>query len=886
MSRFHELLFRLEPFFQRRKIDAELSDELQVHLEMAAEANIASGMDPAAARVAAEREFGRLESIKQDYRDERGISWVEHLIQDLTFGARMLRRSPVFTTVAVATLALGIGVNSALFSALNALLLRAPLVDQPERLVGLFRRTPADDSYNRISYLDYEALRDRSRSFSGLAAYYFTPVHFSARGMTSRVWGQLVTPNYFSVLGVRLAMGHGFTKPSEPRAAPLEAILSHEFWQRQCESDAGIVGQTIVLNGHSFVVVGVAPPGFRDLEPWLVPDVWVPLGTQPRIMPGGDWLEVSGYSWLRVVARLAPGIDLSQAQTEASDLAATIGRERGPTSSLTHVAVVSDVGLHPELRPMIRGYLGILMAAAVVVLLIVCVNLATLWLARSMTRWKEMGTRLALGATRPRLFRQMLTESMMVAVTGGLLALLITPLLLHAIERLQSLSSVPAPVEFRLDYRGFLFSGAVSLLTGVVMGSLPAWTAAQTKILSVMKHGSPYQHARPSAWRSSLVALQIAASVVLLVCAGLFIRSLQHTRQIDLGFGTERVCIVSFDLGLQGFSPSEGGRFHEEVKRAVGALAGVESVGLADSPPLNPRVEDTRVWFESPNHPVNSDGMMVHFAVVDSDYFAALGLPFARGRGFSATEEQGAEPVAVVNETFARIIEPKGDVLSRAVRLSPGGPAHRIIGVARDSKYVTLGEASRPFLYLPLAHNSRATATLVVRAAADPESLIGPITRAVQGLDRGLPIYRAMSLQSHVASQHFVPQWAAVLLGVFAGLAFFLALLGVVGVTAYDVMQRTREFGVRIAFGATPGNILRLILKKELKPLAFGILVGTGAALVAARFVGGFLYRVGAVDASKLFLVGVLVVVAALLAALLPGWRATAIAPTEALRHE
>jgi predicted permease len=884
MRRFREFAFRLQPVFRRRKIDAELSDELRIHLEMATEANVAAGMDFAAARAAAEREFGRLESIKQVYRDERGVSWVEHLIQDLAFGLRVLRKQPVFTAVVVTTLALGIGVNSALFSVLNALLLRAAPVHEPERLVGLFRITPATTGYNRISFPDYEALRDRGRSFSDIAAYHFTPVHFSGAGKTRRVWGQLVTPNYFSVLGIGLATGPGFSSPRDARAPALEAVLSHEFWLRQLEGDPAVVGQSITLNGESFVVVGVAPPAFRDLEPWLVPDLWVPIAAQPRVVPRGEWLDAADYNWLRVVARLGPEVDLRSAQAEASVLAANLNRERGRSGPSGDIALVPDVGLHPELRPMIRGYLLILLAAAAAVLLIVCVNLTTLWLARSMARWKEMGTRLALGATPARLFRQMMTESTMLAAIGGLLALALIPLLLRAVEQLQSLSPVPAPVEFRLDYRVFLFSGAVSLFTGVLFGSLPAWWATKTDVLSVMKHGAPHERVNPAIWRSSFVALQIAGSFTLLVCAALFTRSLQQMRHIDLGFSAGRTLVASIDLGLQAYSRPRGEQFLAEARRLVTALPGVESVGLSDAPPLNPLVEDTRVWIASSTHPSDREGMMVHFAVADPDYFSALGLPVVRGRAFSAGDGAGSEPVAIVNETFARLLG--GDPLAGTVRLSPGGPAHRIVGVARDSKYLTLGEPPRPFLYLPLAQNYRANATLIVRASISPEALLGAVTRAVHSLDQDIPVQRARTLDDHIASQHFVPQWAAVLLGAFATLALLLALLGIFGVTVFDTTQRTREFGVRIAFGATRTDILRLVVRKALGPVIAGALLGVACSFAAARLLQGHLYRVGYADSASYLFACALLGVSALAASMLPGWRATSVAPTEALRHE
>jgi len=811
---------------------------------------------------------------------------MQTILQNLRYGLRMLRRNPGFTVVAALSLALGIGANTAIFSVVNAALLRPLPVKEPDRLVGLYRKIPQDRNHNRFSYPNYLDTRDRNQSFSGLAAYYFAPLNLSGGGQTERLWGKVVSGNYFSVLGVEITQGRAFLPEEDrtPGAHPV-AVVSHGLWQRRFGGDPNLVGKTVTLNGYGFTIVGVAPAGFRGTEVGMAPDVWVPMMMQAQAMPGTNWLTPRDVGWLRVVGRLKPGVSVAQAQAEMETLGAQLKREYPEVNEAFGIAVAPDFGIHPDMRGDARNFLLVLMGVVGLVLLIACANTANLLLARASERRKEVGIRLALGAKRGRLIGQLLTESLLLSLLGAAISLVLTPWISGGLEALQQTGqALPSVVPFSLDGRVLGFTAIVSLLAGVIFGLAPALHASKTDLIGVLKDAAANRESGKSRLRQVFVVSQIALSLALLIAAGLFIRSLRQAQRIDPGFKTENILLMSFDLGLQGYNEERGRAFYQQLEQRVGSLPGVERVSFADNPPLSSDA-DTTIIIDGYTAPTGLEGVVINYSVVNPNYFQTLDIPLLRGRDFTVQDKFDAPRVVILNETAARRFWPGQDALGKRVGLGRSVSAE-VIGIARDGKYVTIGEDPRPYLYFPMTQNYRSSAALQARTAGDPAPVIAAVRREAQALDKDLPTFGVRTMKEHMRGSLAAPRLAATFLGIFGAMALLLAMGGIYGVMAYAVSQRTREIGIRVALGAERQDILKMVLKQSLRLVVIGLLIGLAGSLAATRLLESFLYGVSVNDPATFITVPLLLASAALLASYIPARRAMKVDPMVALRYE
>ena len=813
-------------------------------------------------------------------------------LKDIRFALRRLLKSPGFTLTAVASLALGIGANTAIFSLVNTALLRPLPAERPDRLVSL-AVSGERDAMLAFSYPTYRDYRDRNEVLSGLFATRLAPLSLSrGGGDNQRLWGYLVTGNYFDVLGVRAARGRTFTpeEDSAPLAHPV-AVLSHNCWQHRFGGDPGVVGREVLLNGRAFRVVGVAPEGFAGTEVVYTPEVWVPMMMQEWIEPGNAWLERRTTQNIFATGRLKDGVTHEQAEASLNLLAAQLGREYPDTNEGQKITLMPPGFILPQLRGAVLSFAAVLMGAVGLVLLLACVNLAGLLLARASARRREIAICLAMGAGRWRLIRQLLTESVLLALAGGAAGLLLAVWIIDLVVAFKPPIDIPIWIDLAVDWRVTLFALAASLATSVVFGLAPALQATRPELVPALKDLGAQTGRGRSRLRSGLVVVQVALSLVLLVAAGLVVRALGQLQTTSPGFEVAGGLILSYDLSQQSYEQARGEQFHRQVVERVEALPGVRSASQTDLFPLSLNYSSTNVHVEGQPAARGANVPQAMVASVGADYLATMGIAVAAGRDFAPADDGQASRVVVVNETLARRFFPGVDPVRGAVgrRVSfagPEGPFREIVGVARDGKYWTMGEAPQPFVYLPLAQSYSANVTMVVRAEGDPRALASAIRAEVRGLDAGLPLYDVKTIEEHLGLSLFPARVAAVLLGGFGLLALLLSTVGVYGVVSYAAAQRTREIGIRIALGAQRRDVLRLVGGRGLVLVAVGVGVGLLAALALTRFMASLLYGVSATDPATFAAVVALLGGVALLACYAPARRATRVDPVVALRHE
>ncbi|MET0645647.1 MAG: ABC transporter permease [Pyrinomonadaceae bacterium] len=815
------------------------------------------------------------------------------LLQDLRFSARRLLKSPGFTVVAVVSLALGIGANTAIFSLVNTVLLRPLPVNEPGRLVSV-SVLGKDDSMLAFSYPAYRDFRERSGDvLAGLFAERLAPMSLSRGGDNERVWGYLVTGNYFEVLGVSAARGRTFT-PEEDRA-PLSspvAVLSHACWQRRFGGDPAIVGRDVQLNGHPFRVVGVMPEGFSGAEIVYTPEVWVPMTMQEWIEPGNAWLERRTTQNIFAIGRLKEGVTMGQAEAALNLLAEQLGREYPDTNEGQKIVLVPPGFIVPQLRGAVVGFAAVLMGAVGLVLLIACTNLANLLLARASARGREIALCVALGASRWRLVRQLLVESLLLALAGGAAGLLLAVWILSLVAVYRPPLDVPIWIEASVDWRVLLFALGASLLTTALFGLAPALQATRTDLVPALKDlGARAGHGR-SRLRSSLVVAQVTLSLLLLVAAGLTLRALTRLQTTSPGFEVENGLVASFDLGLQGYDEPRGRELQRRLVERVRALPGVRAASLTDLFPLSLNYSSSDVHIEGRPGARGANAPLSMVASVEREYFNAMSIPVVTGRAFSERDAESAPRVVVVNEHFARRFfpgaEPAREALGKRISFrGDGGPWSEIVGVAKDGKYWTIGEAPQLFVYSPLAQSYSSFATLVVRTAGgDPRALVPALNAEVRALDPELPLFDVKTIEEHMGVSLFPARVAAALLGAFGLLALLLAGVGVYGVVSYAAAQRTREIGIRMALGAQRRDVLRLVAGRGMLLVAAGVALGLAGAFALTRFMEGLLYGVSATDPVTFALVVAVLLAVALLACLIPARRATKVDPMVALRYE
>jgi predicted permease len=813
---------------------------------------------------------------------------METLWQDLRFGLRRLLKTPSFTIVAVMSLALGIGANTAIFSLVNTVLLRPLPVAQPEQIVAIYGtlHNGADDTLT--SYLNYKDFRDRSRDvFTGLLAYRFAPMSLSQGGNNERIWGYLASGNYFDVLGVKPLLGRFFTPEEDrtPGASPV-AVISYGCWQQRFAADPSVTGKTILLNNHPFTIIGVAPKNFTGTEVAYAPELWTPMMMARQIEPGSEWLESRDSQNIFVIGRLNPGVSRAQAQSVMQAIMQELAHEYPNENEGLGVRLLPPGLFIPSIRGAVITFAVVMMAVVGLVLLIACINLANLLLARATERRKEIAIRLAVGASRARLVRQLLTESVLLAILGGALGLLFAVWINDFVTSIKLPTDIALVFDLRLDWRVLLFSFVLSLLTGIVFGLLPALQSSKPALIPALKDQAALGGFKRSRLRSALIIVQVALSLLLLIGAGLIVRSLQRAQSIRPGFNPENAVAMSFDVGLQGYSEAKGREFQKQVVERVKALPGVQSVTLTNNLPLSLDYNYTTIYIEGQPVMSSSNLPIAIPSRIGLNYFQTMGIGL-RGRDFTAQDDQKGARVAIVNETFMRRFFPGQDAIGKRFNFDgPNAPFWQIIGVAADGKYNSLGEDPKPFVYRSLLQNYDPSVTLVARTTTDPQTIIAAMRHEVQKLDPTLPLYDVKTLTEHMNVPLFPARMAAIALGSFGLLALALAAIGIYGVMSYSVASRTREIGIRLALGAQPRDVLKLIVGQGMSLALIGVSVGLLAAFAATRLLASLLYGVSATDALTFAGISFLLTAIALLACYIPAQRATKVDPIRALRYE
>jgi predicted permease len=809
---------------------------------------------------------------------------MQKLWQDLRYGARILLKKPGFTLIAVITLALGIGANTAIFSLVNTALMRPLPVERPEQLVSL---NNVALNLPVISYPNYRDFRDRNKSFSGMLAYRYAPLGLSVNGVNERVWGYLATGAYFDVLGVKPALGRFFTPEDDkaPGAHPV-AVITYDCWQKRFAGDPQVVGKTVIINGRNFTIVGVAPQGFYGSEIIYSPEIWFPTMMQAQI-DGWSTLEKRGESTFFVQGRLKPGVTMSQAEAELKTIAAQLARDF-PNENEGMTVTLSPAGLLGAwMRGPISGFAGVLMAVVGLVLLLACTNLANLLLARATERRKEIAVRLAIGAGRWRLVRQLLTETILLSGLGGALGLLLAYWLVDAMMALKPPIDIGLSTELYIDGRVLLFTLIASALTGVLFGLLPALQSTKPDLAPALKDEASPGGYRRSWLRNGLVVSQVSLSLVLLICAGLALRGLQRAQLLDHGLTPQNALEISFDLSMHGYDVTRAHEFRRRLLERVRALPGVQYAGLSGFVPLNLSVSSNPIYVEGRPEQRGANVPMAMASRASSGFLSALGTRLMQGRDFTEQDGESKQEVAVVNETFARRFWPGQSALGkRFSHAGSAGPWIEVVGVIQDGKYFSLNEEATPFVYTNMRPWIGGSLTMVARTASEPQSAIADIRREFQQLDATLPLYNVKTMVEHMAMPLFPARVAATLLGGFGLLALALAAIGILGVMAYAVTQRTREIGIRMALGAQAGGIFKLVVGQGLKLTAVGMGIGMACAFAGTRLMSSLLYGVSALDVVTFAGVSLLLALVAFLACYIPARRAMKVDPMMALRCE
>jgi len=812
---------------------------------------------------------------------------VTTLLHDLRYSGRLLRKSPLFTGIAILTLALGIGMNTAVFSAVETMLLR-PLPGVPDgtRLVQLFRTWPGYP-YGATSPAHYFDVRARSAGvFSGVAVWDFAPLNLSAGGRTERIMGQMVSASFFSTLDVRAERGRTFTpdEDTKPGAHPI-AVLSHMGWQSVFGGDPQIVGRTILLNGHRYTIVGVTPPEFRGPVSVVIPVLWVPLMQMAEIEPSsGRRLDDRDNNYLNTIARLRPGITIERARDRMKAIIAEM-RELYPNEYKDSGILVlsqAEAGIHPKFHATQVALSTVVMAVVVLLLLIACVNVANLFLARARDRSREMAVRLSLGAGRARLVRQLLTESVTFSMLAGAAGLFIAWGTIAIVNRVRLPIDIPLDPDLRLDSTVLLFTLAIALLTGMLFGLVPALQATRPSLIPALKGEAPAGGSR-SRMSRPLVVAQVALSLVLLICAGLFVRNLREAVTLDKGFNSDNLLLAAVDPGMNGYNHSRSEDFYHRLLTRLSEMPGVRAVAFAEEVVLGMSNSDTGV--EIPGYtPAKNESMSVAYNVVSPGYFAALDMKLLRGRDFTAHDDSAATGAIIVNQRFVDRFLAGQEVVGKRIKV--GGRDQTIIGVAATAKYHSLGEAPLAYMYLPLAQHFRPAQVIHVRTAGDPAAFVPRLRAEVAALDPDLPLSDVRTMKNFLGVALFPARIVGAVLAAFGILGLLLAAVGVYGVMSYSVAQRTREIGIRMAIGAASQQVVRLVMRQGLQLVLIGAAVGLAAAVLASRLLRGLLYGSAATDVTSFVGVPVVLLAVAMLAIWIPARRAARVDPINALRSE
>ena len=876
----------------KQRVDQDLDQEIRGYLELLAEEKVRSGMSRYAALEQARRELGGVEQIKENVRDVRvGVS-MDNLLQDVRYGLRVLRRNPGFAATAILTLALGIGTTTAIFSVVDAVVFKPLPFPTADRLVRIQSVIAASGNGNGVaSYPDFLDWRARNHVFNGMVVFRTNDFNLIGPRQPLHLQGAVVSAQLFSMLGVTPALGRSFL-PAEDNPAAAggtdPVILSYGLWQWEFGSDASALGRTIQLGDQLFTVVAVMPRAFQfpiQAEPV---ELWTTIAVDAR---GGSNAMAAqrGAHYLDVAGVLKPGVKLLQAQAELAAIASTLNREH-PENKARTVRIVPEI---EGIAGPIRAPLLVLLGAVGCVLLIVCVNVANLLLARATGRRKEMAVRAALGAGRGRAARQLLTESVSLGLLGGGLGLALALASLRLLVRLTP-AEVPRLNAIGLDGRLLSFAFLISLAAGILFGLAPALRVSKVSLTESLKEsglGSGSGGKEHSRLRNALVVSEVALAVVLLLASGLLIQSFLHLTQVDPGFNRHRVLTLQLDSPA-GRQDSQVPAFYRDVVAQIGALPGVRSASAVASPPLTGENIRSSIEIEGQPTPMGSRASAA-FNAIEPNYFRTLGISLVAGQDFTEHDDLRSTPVAIINRTLAQRFFPNQDPIGRHIRpgvgngYGPGEPPRReIVGVVGDVKQGDPGAEAAPEVYAPLAQCPFSPMFIVVHTVNDPQSIVAPVRRQVASLDKNTPIYHVETLDQYFAQSVAAPRFITLLLSGFAGLALLLASVGIYGVISYIAVQRTHEIGIRMALGAQKGEILRTVIGKGLAPALAGLAIGIAGALRLTRLLSSLLYGVNPTDPLTFAAVSLILLGVALAACYIPARRAAKVDPMKSLRYE
>jgi putative ABC transport system permease protein len=820
---------------------------------------------------------------------------MENLIKDLRYGVRMLMKNPGVTTVAVITLALGIGANTAIFSGVSAFLMRPLSVPNAVELVRPLEISEDRGTTDEFSYPDFLDYREQCTSFSGLAAEDMIQAAVDTENQNDVVWGQVVSANYFDVLQVKPILGRAFL-PGEDKTpgANHVVVLSHSFWQRRMAADPNVVGKTVQLNNRAYEVIGVAPDYFVGTKFALALDFWTPISMAEELRRDTGLLAERDSHWMNAIGRLKPGVSVEQASAEFNTIAARLNQAYPDTRATTTKGQVNSEidGRWEEMGPVFKSASAIAMAIVGLILLIACANVANLMLARAAGRRKEIGIRLALGANRARLVRQLLTESMLLSIAGGGLGLLLALWVTRLMEGfIPVLEYKIVDNFFAIDSRALVFTLIVSLATGLVFGLAPAWHSSNPELVPVLKgeaEGARRRKRRGLGLRNVLVVAQVALSLVVLVCGGLFIKSFRKAQTMDPGFDNANGLIVSLSPTLIGYEDDQSRQFYKQVLERVSHVPGVDAVSYTRQLPLGDSSNSNGpILKEGETLAKGSAGRVIMTTVISPGYFKTMQIPIVAGRDFDDRDQAKTQRVVIVNQQMAVSLWPGESAVGKRILI--GVDSHdpwEVVGVVKTGKYRTLAEDPKPFFYYAMGQRRPAPMAMVVRASVDPRSLVGAIRSEVQAIDRRVPLSGVKTMDEHKTYALWAPNMAASFSVAFAVVAILLSAVGLYSVMAYVVSQRTREVGIRMALGANRGDVMKMITRQGMRLAAIGVVIGLLLSLALAQVLSSLLIGVSGYDVTIFILVPVLLSTVALVACYLPARRATKVDPLVALRYE
>jgi putative ABC transport system permease protein len=817
-----------------------------------------------------------------------------NLLKDFRYAIRMLTKTPGVTFVAIVTLALGIGANTAIFSGVSAFILRDMPVPEANRLVRPVEIGEDGGIADEISYPDFVEYRNQSTSFTGLSGEDMLQVAIDTQDQNDVIWGQAVSGNYFDVMQVKPLMGRAFLPEEDgaPGAHPV-VVLGHSLWERRLGSDPNIVGKKLRLNNRPYEVIGVAPKFFKGSKFGLSMDFWVPIAMVEELRGVTDWLKSRNSHWMNVIGRLKPGVSLAQATAEMNAIASRLNQiYPDDRASTTHAKVLTEPdGRWGNAGVVFKSGSGVAMAIVGLVLLIACANVANLLLARAAARRKEIGIRIALGASRSRLIRQLLTESLLLSLAGGGLGLLLAYWITHLMEGFIPILQYNIIENFfDLDSRALLFTFVVAVASGLVFGLAPAWNSSNPDIVPILKGGSDVRQrkTRRLTLRNTLVIAQVALSLTVLVCGGLFIKSFRRAQQMDPGFETRNALLTTLNPQLVGYDNERARNFYEQAVARVSSIPGISGAGVARLIPLGDSSNSTGpVLKEGEVLQRGSTGRNIGTNVVSPGYFNALRIDFLDGRNFDERDKLNAQKVVVINKHMAEQLWPDESAIGKRVFI--GTDDHEgveVVGVVKTGRYRNLAEDPRSFMYFPVSQRRPGIMTLVARTNGDPRNFVGAIRHEMQMLDRTVPLSSVRTMPEHMTWPLWAPNMAASLSLGFGLVALLLSSVGLYSVMAYVVSQRTKEVGIRMALGASRKDVLQMITGQGMRLALIGAAIGLAFALALAKVVSSLLIGISGYDVTTFVVVFGLLGVVAFVASLLPARRATKVDPLVALRYE